>query len=233
MLKVNGLRAGYGVLEILHGLSFTVGEGEAVAILGSNGAGKTTTLRAISGLIAARSGTIEFEGGRLNRLQPHLIALAGIGHVPEGRELFAGLSVAENLELGGYHLSPAGRAAGRARVLDLFPALAERLGQQVGSMSGGQQQMVAIGRALIAGPRLLMLDEPSLGLDPQTTGRVFAALQQLRAEGLAILLVEQNAVRALRFADRAYVLGNGEIELEGPAAGLLADDRVRTAYLGL
>ena len=233
MLKVSGLRAGYGGLEVLHEISFTVGRGEVVALLGANGAGKTTALRAISGLVAARSGGVEFGGRRLNGLPPHRIAGAGIGHVAEGRELFAGLTVRENLEMGGYHLGVAERPPARDRVLQLFPVLAERMDAEAGSLSGGQQQMVAIGRALMGRPALLMLDEPSLGLDPLTTGRVFAALQTLRGEGLGILLVEQNAVRTLRLADRAYVLENGEIQLEGPAADLLADDRVRTAYLGL
>ncbi len=233
VLKVSGLRAGYGGLEVLHEISFFVCAGEVVALLGANGAGKTTALRAISGLVAARSGSVEFGGRRLTGLSPHRIARAGIGHVAEGRELFAGLTVRENLEMGGYHLSAADRKLARDRVLRLFPILGERMEAAAGSLSGGQQQMVAIGRALMGRPTLLMLDEPSLGLDPLTTGRVFAALNTLREEGLGILLVEQNAVRTLRMADRAYVLENGQIQLEALAADLLGDKRVRTAYLGL
>jgi branched-chain amino acid transport system ATP-binding protein len=207
--------------------------GEIVALIGANGSGKTTTLRAISGLLPLRQGQVELDGRRIDGLGSAAIVAAGVAHVPEGRQLFPTMSVQENLELG------ARTAAGRAerprtlaRVLELFPRLGERKRQLAGTLSGGEQQMVAIGRALMARPRLLMLDEPSLGLAPVVVSAIFANLAAINRDGLTILLVEQNVLRALRLSRRAYVLENGAITLSGPSPRLLADDRIRRAYLG-
>jgi branched-chain amino acid transport system ATP-binding protein len=204
-----------------------------VALIGANGSGKTTTLRAISGLLPLRQGQVELDGRRIDGLGSAAIVAAGVAHVPEGRQLFPTMSVQENLELG------ARTAAGRAerprtlaRVLELFPRLGERKRQLAGTLSGGEQQMVAIGRALMARPRLLMLDEPSLGLAPVVVSAIFANLAAINRDGLTILLVEQNVLRALRLSRRAYVLENGAITLSGPSPRLLADDRIRRAYLG-
>jgi branched-chain amino acid transport system ATP-binding protein len=214
-------------------VSLEVRAGEIVALIGANGAGKTTTLRAISGLLPLRRGRIELEGRALGGLGPAAIVAAGIAHVPEGRQLFPTLTVLDNLELGARTAAGrAGRADTLARVFALFPRLAERRRQLAGTLSGGEQQMVAIGRALMARPRLLMLDEPSLGLAPVVVASIFANLTAVNREGLTILLVEQNVLRALRLAHRAYVLENGAVTLAGPGPALLADERIRRAYLG-
>ncbi|MFD0691077.1 ABC transporter ATP-binding protein [Actinomadura fibrosa] len=234
MLRVEGLRARYGQVEALSGVSFEVAEGEIVALLGSNGAGKTTTLRTVTGLQRARSGRVEFAGRDVTRLPAHRIVAAGLGHVPEGRRVFPALTVAENLLLGGYlrRRDRAAVAARRAEVYAMFPQLAERPGQPAGLLSGGEQQMLAIGRALMLRPRLLALDEPTMGLAPQTAQRVLRAVREIREQGTTVLIVEQNAHQTLRLADRAYVLETGRIVLSGPASELAEDDRVKAAYLG-
>jgi branched-chain amino acid transport system ATP-binding protein len=233
LLRVEGLEAGYGDLVAVHDLSLEVAEGEIVSLIGSNGAGKTTTLRAIGGLLRHRRGVVELDGVAITRLSPAAIVARGIAHVPEGRQLFPTLTVLENLELGARTPESRRRRAGTlARVLALFPRLAERRRQLAGTLSGGEQQMVAVARALMACPRLLMLDEPSLGLAPVVVATIFETLAQINRAGTTILLVEQNVLRALRLARRAYVLENGTITLGGPADVLLADDRVRQAYLG-
>jgi len=217
----------------VRGVSMTVEPGELVAIIGSNGAGKTTTLRAIGGLLTPRRGRIEFDGARIDGLTSADVVRRGIAHVPEGRQLFGTMTVLENLELGAR--SPAARARRDdtlKTVFDLFPRLAERRRQLAGSLSGGEQQMCAIGRALMARPRLLMLDEPSLGLAPVMVGAIFDNLAKVNREGTTVLLVEQNVLRALRLSHRAYVLENGTIALEGPRTLLLADEGIKRAYLG-
>jgi branched-chain amino acid transport system ATP-binding protein len=233
VLRLDGIEAGYGDVVAVRSVSLEVRAGEIVALVGSNGAGKTTTLRAIAGLLPLRQGRVELDGRRLSGLGPAAVVAAGVAHVPEGRQLFPTMTVLENLELG------ARTAVGRARrgetlsrVFELFPRLAERQRQQAGTLSGGEQQMVAIGRALMAQPRLLMLDEPSLGLAPVLVSAIFANLAAISRDGVTILLVEQNVLRALRVSQRAYVLENGAITLAGPSAALLADERVRRAYLG-
>jgi branched-chain amino acid transport system ATP-binding protein len=234
VLEVTNLHAGYGAVQVLHGVSLEVRAGETVALIGANGAGKTTTLLTISGLLRPRGGSIRFDGHDIGRRPPHLIARAGLVQVPEGRQLFAGMTVLENLTMGA-HGSGGGRGLAErlAMVFELFPILDERRRQVVGSLSGGQQQMVAIGRALMARPRLLMLDEPSLGLDPKTTASVFGVLRRIREMNVAVLIVEQDAVRTLQLADRAYVLESGEITLHGTGADLLVSPALRSAYLGL
>ena len=234
LLSVADLYTYYGDLAAVRGVSLHVDEGEIVALLGSNGAGKTTTLRTISGLQRARRGTVSFAGADITRAGPHAIVAQGLGHVPEGRRIFAGLTVEENLNLGGY-LSRRDHtivAARKQRVFELFPRLAERRRQLGGLLSGGEQQMLAIGRAMMNEPRLLALDEPSLGLSPLLVKAVGEVIQRIRASGTAILMVEQNARQALTLADRAYVLETGHIVLEGPAAQLARDPRVQHAYLG-
>jgi branched-chain amino acid transport system ATP-binding protein len=233
VLQLDAIETGYGDVTAVRGVSLEVRAGEIVALIGSNGAGKTTTLRAIAGLLPLRQGRIELDGRRISGLGPAAIVAAGVAHVPEGRQLFPTLTVRENLELGAR--TPEGRARRAetlARVFALFPRLSERPRQLAGTLSGGEQQMVAIGRALMARPRLLMLDEPSLGLAPVVVGAIFANLAAINRDGLTILLVEQNVLRALRVSQRAYVLENGAITLAGPSATLLADERVRRAYLG-
>jgi branched-chain amino acid transport system ATP-binding protein len=232
LLSVGGLEAGYGQLRVLHGVSLEVGAGEVVALIGANGAGKTTTLLTISGLLRPRAGSIRFGEREISGLAPHEITRLGLVQVPEGRQLFAGLTVRENLDMGAY-----ARSNGRARRLDevfeLFPILRDRRAQVAGTLSGGQQQQLAIARALMAEPTLLMLDEPSLGLDPITTANVFAAVTRIREMGVSVLIVEQNAVHTLRLADRGYVLESGQVALAGKASDLLADPGLRSAYLGL
>jgi branched-chain amino acid transport system ATP-binding protein len=214
-------------------VSLEVRAGEIVALLGANGAGKTTTLRAIAGLLPLRQGRVELEGRRISGLGPAAVVAAGVAHVPEGRQLFPTMTVHENLELGARTAEGrARRAETLARVFELFPRLSERRRQVAGTLSGGEQQMVAIGRALMARPRLLMLDEPSLGLAPVVVGAIFTNLAAINRDGLTILLVEQNVLRALRVSHRAYVLDNGTITLAGASATLLADERIRRAYLG-
>jgi branched-chain amino acid transport system ATP-binding protein len=233
VLRLDAIETGYGDVTAVRGVSLDVRAGEIVALIGSNGAGKTTTLRAIAGLLPLRQGRVELDGRRISGLGPPAIVAAGVAHVPEGRQLFPTMTVHENLELGAR--TPEGRARRGetlGRVFELFPRLAERQRQLAGTLSGGEQQMVAIGRALMARPRLLMLDEPSLGLAPVVVGSIFANLAAINRDGLTILLVEQNVLRALRVSQRAYVLENGAIALSGASAALLGDERVRRAYLG-
>ena len=234
MLEVGALTAAYGPHVAVDAVDIHVGAGETVAILGANGAGKSTLLKVIAGLVPAAAGArIALSGRPLVGLAPHLIVEAGIALVPEGRGIFADLTVRENLGLGAFpRRARAGEADSLDRVLALFPRLAERLGQRVHTMSGGEQQMVAIGRALMSAPDLLMLDEPSLGLSPLMTAELFKALGRVRAAGMAILIVEQNARRSLKLADRAYLIANGRIVGQGPAATLAEDPKVAAAYLG-
>jgi branched-chain amino acid transport system ATP-binding protein len=233
LLEVHELVAGYGPVRALDGVSLEIGEREAVAIIGANGAGKTTLLMAISGLVVPRSGAVRFRDRALAGVPPHAIARTGIGHVPEGRRIFPRLTVRENLELGAVaRPERSGVAADIATVCELFPVLAARMRQPGGTLSGGEQQMLAIGRALVGRPRLLLLDEPSLGLAPLVVETVFNAIADLVARGLAVVLVEQNARAALRLAARGYVLENGRIALAGAASELASDPRVRAAYLG-
>lgn len=234
MLAVRNLQVRYGAVEAVRGLDLTVPEGALVALLGANGAGKTSTLSAICGLVPVAGGTVSFDGQPVTGLSAEVLARRGIGLVPEGRRVFAGLTVAENLTLGGaVHAAPAVR---RQRLADMearFPVLAERRHQKAGLLSGGEQQMLAIARALMARPRLLLMDEPSLGLAPQMVERVFDLIAELRAEGITILLVEQNVPMSLDVADSGVVLANGRVVLEGPAAELADSDRVRSAYLAV
>jgi branched-chain amino acid transport system ATP-binding protein len=233
VLRLDGVEAGYGDLVAVRAVSLEVRAGEIVALIGANGAGKTTALRAIAGLLPLRRGQVELDGRRISGLGPAAVVAAGIAHVPEGRQLFPTMTVLENLELGARTAEGrARRAETLARVFALFPRLSERTRQLAGTLSGGEQQMVAIGRALMARPRLLMLDEPSLGLAPVVVGSIFANLAAVNRDGLTILLVEQNVLRALRVSRRAYVLENGTITLSGPSDALLADERIRRAYLG-
>jgi branched-chain amino acid transport system ATP-binding protein len=234
LLTVEGLRVGYGKVEVLHGVDLTVAPGEIVALLGSNGAGKTTTLRALSGLEPVRGGAIALDGRAINGLAAHRIAALGLAHVPERRRLFAPLSVEENLKLGGYLIRRQHAELTRRieAMYALFPRLLERRLQLAGTLSGGEQQMVAIARALILEPKLLVLDEPSMGLAPLVVRAIFTIIQRLRDQGMGILLVEQNARQTLKIADRAYVLESGAIMLTGDAATLAQDRRVQAAYLG-
>lgn len=233
MLSVDDVHAGYGPVRALQGVSLAVPNGEIVALLGANGAGKTSTLRAVSGLLRLSEGVIKFEGKRIDRLSPEQIVRMGVCQVPEGRQLFTNLTVLENLRLGAY-LRRDGAAVRRdlERVFSYFPALERRLKLAAGLLSGGEQQMLAIGRALMTSPRLLLLDEPSIGLAPLVVREIFAVIGRLRAQGATILLVEQNARAALSIADRGYVMETGRIMLEGTAAELLANHDVRRAYLG-
>jgi len=233
MLKLDKVSAGYHGLQILHDLDLHVGEGEIVAIVGANGAGKTTTLKTISGMLRPTSGTITFAGEDATGIRPYDLVRRGLVHVPEGRALFGPLTVEENLRMGGWTHGKQSLDQALSDVYDLFPVLGERRRQTAETFSGGQQQMLAIGRALMARPRLLMLDEPSTGLSPKLTWAVFDAVKTIRDRGVAILLVEQNAAQALNLADRAYVLESGSSALEGPGPELARDDRVRAAYLGL
>jgi branched-chain amino acid transport system ATP-binding protein len=232
-LSVENLSVSYGAIQALRGISFYVDEGEVVTLIGGNGAGKSTTLRTISGLLAPTEGTIHFDGEPIHGWPPHRIVQKRLVQVPEGRGIFANLTVEENLQMGAYaRRDAAGVRKDRDRALGLLPRLKERLTQEAGTLSGGEQQMLAIGRALLARPRLLMLDEPSLGLAPQVVQTVFQAIREIANEGTTILLIEQNARMALQVAHRAYVLEVGEIQMEGPAGDLAASDEVRKAYLG-
>ncbi len=233
MLTLEGVDAGYSGLQILSGIGLEVGDGEIVALIGANGAGKTTTLRAISGVIAPTAGTITLDGRRIDGRRSHEIVDAGIVQVPEGRELFASLTVEENLRMGSITQPKATYTESREQVEEMFPILRERRSQVAGTLSGGQQQMLAIARALMAKPRLLMLDEPSLGLAPLLVRQVFETVRSVAASGLTILIVEQNAAQVLEFADRAYVMESGEVVMDGAGVELLSDERVRSAYLGM
>jgi len=233
LLSVHGLRAGYGAVEVLRGIDLVVHPGEIVAVLGSNGVGKTTLNKALSGVVPVRAGTVTFAGERTDKTSGSCIVAAGLIHVPEGRRVFPDLSVRENLMLGSYRRGRPRRAANLERVLATFPRLRERAGQAAGTLSGGEQQMLAIGRGMMAEPRLLILDEPSLGLSPLLVEEMFTLIARLRGEGLAIMLVEQNVVQSLDLADRAYVLENGVCAMSGPAAVLRADPDLKRTYLGL
>ncbi len=236
LLEGDGLEVPYGKIRAVKGISFSVDAGAVVTLIGANGAGKTTTLRTLSGLLSPSAGTVAFEGRRLDGVAPHEIVELGIAHVPEGRRIFPRMSVRENLELGAFSRSgkaaPTETAADLDRVFTLFPVLSERRRQAGGTLSGGEQQMLAIGRALMSRPRLLMLDEPSMGLSPIMMNLIFTTLAELKAQGTTILLVEQNAQAALALADRAYVIETGAVVLEGSAAELAASEQVRKAYLG-
>ena len=234
MLRLQSIDVYYGNIQALHGVDLHVDEGEIVTLIGSNGAGKTTTLRAISGLLPSRGGTVEFEGKRIDGLPAEQIVGLGIAHAPEGRRIFTNLTVLENLEMGAYLVRSRKKTAERLeRVFSLFPRLEERKGQSGGTLSGGEQQMLAIGRALMAGPRLLLLDEPSLGIAPILVQEIFREIAHINRElGTTILLVEQNAHVALKLAHRGYVLETGRIVVEGEGAQLLDDPQVKEAYLG-
>jgi branched-chain amino acid transport system ATP-binding protein len=233
LLTVQGLHAGYGAVEILRGVDLRIAPGELVALLGSNGAGKTTLNSTLSGLIPTWSGQVLFDGQDLTHAHYRRVVQAGLIQVPEGRKVFPNLSVLENLELGAFTRARTRREENLCRVFDTFPRLRERTAQLAGTMSGGEQQMLAIGRGLMAEPKLLILDEPSLGLSPLLVEEMFALISQLRASGLAILLVEQNVGQSLEIADRAYVMENGSIRFSGTSADLLSSDTLRQAYLGV
>ena len=234
LLSVENLWVSYGAIQALRGISFHVDEGEVVTLIGGNGAGKSTTLRTISGLRNPSQGTIQFDGQSIKCWPPHRIVQNGLVHVPEGRGIFANLTVEENLKMGAYARHDAnGIRSDHERALVLLPRLRERLNQQAGTLSGGEQQMLAIGRALMAKPRLLLLDEPSMGLAPNLVDQVLLAIQALKERGLTVLLVEQNARAALSIADRAYVMETGSITLSGAAGAIQADPRVKEAYLGI
>ncbi len=233
MLLVDGLRAGYGAVEVLRGVSFDLGKSEIVALLGSNGVGKTTISSVLSGLIPAWSGRIVFDGAEIQNRTPETIVDLGLIHVPEGRHIFPNLTVRENLELGAYRRGKPNRARNLDRVMDTFPRLRERAGQKAGTLSGGEQQMLAIGRGMMAEPRLLILDEPSIGLSPLLVEEMFSLIGVLNKDGLPILLVEQNVLQSLEIADRAFVMENGEIRLSGPTATLMDDPELKRSYLGL
>ncbi len=234
MLEVAALDASYGMVQVLRGIGLTVGEGEIVALVGANAAGKTTTMMSLAGLRTRVTGMIRFRGERIDALPPHRRVERGLVLIPERRRLFPFMSVRENLELGAYLKGPRRqRARSFDEVYALLPLLAERQRQVAGSLSGGEQQMVAIGRALMARPKLLMLDEPTEGLAPKFVALLFDLVARLRDSGIAILLVEQNVQHVLKICDRAYVLENGQVALAGTGAELLADPRLRTAYLGL
>jgi branched-chain amino acid transport system ATP-binding protein len=237
MLEVQGLHAGYGLVEVLHGLTFQVPKGQVVTLIGSNGAGKTTTMRALSGMIRPRSGTIRLNGKDIAGLESHDVAREGLAHSPEGRRVFPTLSVEDNLTLGAFPRLTGSRpkgdiAADRDRAFALFPRLKERRSQLAGTLSGGEQQMLAMGRALMLRPEILLLDEPSMGLAPKLVEEVFRIIRQLKEEKVTMLLVEQFAMAALGVADHAYVLENGRIRFQGPAAQLKNDPAVKAAYLG-
>jgi branched-chain amino acid transport system ATP-binding protein len=233
LLNVQGLKSGYGVVEVLRGVDLKVMPGELVALLGSNGAGKTTLNLTLSGLVATRAGPVQFDGQDITAMHYQKVVTHGLIQVPEGRKVFPNLSVHENLELGAFTRGRERRAQNLDKVYETFPRLKERVAQLAGTLSGGEQQMLAIGRGLMAEPRLLILDEPSLGLSPLLVEELFALISQLRSSGLAILLVEQNVGQSLDIADRAYVMENGQIRFTGTPAELLASDTLRQAYLGM
>jgi branched-chain amino acid transport system ATP-binding protein len=233
LLDIAGLHAGYGDVPVLHGVDVRVAAGEIVAVLGSNGAGKSTLNNNVSGLYRPFAGSVRFAGEDITAAAPEAIVAAGLIHVPEGRRVFPNLTVRENLELGSYGRARERRAQNLERVTAIFPRLKERFTQEAGTLSGGEQQMLAIGRGLMAEPRLLILDEPSLGLSPLLVEEMFALIERLHGEGLAILLVEQNVVQSLALASRAYVMENGRIVLDGDAAALREDPALKKAYLGM
>ena len=232
MLSIAGLRAGYGKIEVLHDVALSIEQGQIVTLIGANGAGKTTLLKTISGLIRPAAGTIDFEGESIVRRPPHKIVARGLSHVPEGRAILKRMTVLDNLRMGAYVRSDSEVGRDIDAVFVRFPVLAERRDQMAGTLSGGEQQMLAIGRALVARPRLLLLDEPSLGLAPKFVTRIFLTLRELKQEGKTILLVEQNARQALQVADRGYVMERGRIVLTGSGTELLNTPEVRQTYLG-
>ena len=232
MLEVSNLNVYYGLIHALHDVSFRVNEGEIVALIGANGAGKTTTLHTVTGLLPSKGGTVVFEGKDITHKPGHAIVRLGIGHVPEGRRVFANLTVEENLRLGAYTRPKTEIPASIKEVYSWFPRLEERKKQAAGTLSGGEQQMLAMGRAMMSKPKLLLLDEPSMGLSPLFVGEIFKIIEKVSAAGTTVLLVEQNAKKALSIADRAYVLETGNISKEGKASDLLDDDSIKKAYLG-
>jgi branched-chain amino acid transport system ATP-binding protein len=233
LLEVNGLHAGYGSTEILRGIDFKVGSGEVVAVLGANGAGKSTLNRTISGVMRSWRGSIRFNGAPIEKRRPAQIVAQGLIHVPEGRRIFPNMTVRENLDLGAYRRARGRRNDNRARVFSIFPRLAERQAQRAGTLSGGEQQMLAIGRGLMAEPVLLILDEPSLGLSPLLVEELFLLIKAIQTQGISLLLVEQNVMQSLEVAQRAYILDNGQFVLEGAAANLRNDPNLKRAYLGM
>jgi branched-chain amino acid transport system ATP-binding protein len=233
LLAISGLHAGYGATEILRGVDLAVGPGEIVAVLGSNGAGKSTLNRVISGVLRPWRGSVRFADAAIEREKPATIVARGLIHVPEGRRIFPNMSVRENLDLGAYRRARERRAHNRSRVFAIFPRLAERQSQRAGTLSGGEQQMLAIGRGLMAEPKLLILDEPSLGLSPLLVEELFLLIKRINTESIALLLVEQNVVQSLDVAQRAYILENGAFALEGSAADIRNDPNLKRAYLGL
>ncbi|TXS51011.1 ABC transporter ATP-binding protein [Streptomyces sp. t39] len=231
LLELKGMHVFYGAIEAIKGIDLTVRKGEIVALLGGNGAGKTTTLRTISGMLQPREGEVLYRGERIDGIKSHELVQFGIGHVPEGRRVFATMTVRENLEMGAYKFNSVD-SADLDRAFTLFPRLAERRSQLAGTLSGGEQQMLAIGRALMGRPELLLLDEPSMGLAPLIVQQIFEIIEEINKQGTTVLLVEQNATQALGLADRGYVLETGAVAMSGPASELLSDTRIRAAYLG-
>lgn len=233
MLTIKDLEVYYGVIQAIKGVSFEVNQGEVIALIGANGAGKTTILHTITGLISPKKGSVEFEGHELTKLPAHKIVSLGMAHVPEGRRVFADLSVYENLRMGAYTRKDKGEIEETLeKVYDRFPRLKERRNQMAGTLSGGEQQMLAMGRALMSKPKILLMDEPSMGLSPIMVNEIFSIIQEVSDSGTTVLLVEQNAKKALAIADRGYVLETGKIVLEGKASDLLNDDAIKKAYLG-
>lgn len=233
MLEVSDLRSGYGSVEVLRGIDLDIREGEIVALLGSNGVGKTTFSSVLSGLVRCWGGTVRFKGEEIQGLGEKAIVDRGLIHVPEGRHIFPNLNVRENLELGAYRRGKANRARNLEHVLDVFPRLRERIAQKAGTLSGGEQQMLAIGRGMMAEPELLILDEPSIGLSPLLVEEMFGLITRLNSEGLTILLVEQNVLQSMEIASRAFVMENGEIRLSGKPDEMMADPELQRSYLGL
>ena len=233
MLEIKDLSVYYGVIQALKGISFEVNEGEVIALIGANGAGKTTTLHTLTGILPAKSGSIKYKGVELTKIPAHKIVKMGIAHVPEGRRIFQQLTVLDNLKLGAFtRKDKEGIAADMAKVYELFPRLEERKSQIAGTLSGGEQQMLAMGRALMSNPKIIVMDEPSMGLSPIFVSEIFDIIESIRKDGLTVLLVEQNAKKALAIADRAYVLETGRITLSGKASDLINDEKVKKAYLG-
>jgi branched-chain amino acid transport system ATP-binding protein len=232
MLALKDVHTYYGQIHALQGVTLTVNQGEVVTLIGANGAGKTTTLKTISGMLHARAGSVHFEGDDITKVPAHKLVERGIGHAPEGRRIFSRLTVLENLQMGAFSRPKANIEPDIERVFNLFPRLRERTGQLGGTLSGGEQQMLAIGRALMSEPRMLLLDEPSLGLAPILVSQVFETIKEINAQGTTVLLVEQNALQALSIAHRGYVLQTGEVVLSGAADDLRRNETVRKAYLG-
>jgi branched-chain amino acid transport system ATP-binding protein len=233
LLNVCGLRAGYGETEVLRGVDLTIAPGEIVAVLGSNGVGKSTLNRALSGIVRARAGAINFDGRDVSHERPNAIVAQGLIHVPEGRRVFPNLSVRDNLDLGSYRRGAPRRAQNRDRVYSIFPRLRERNLQRAGTLSGGEQQMLAIGRGLMAEPKLMIMDEPSLGLSPLLVEELFALIKRINVDGVSILLVEQNVVQSLDLANRAYILAEGKFVMSGLAKDISSNPELKRAYLGM